>query len=64
MKVKAREGVSVPREDNPRRYIGQEAVDIPDSAYYQRRLSDGDLVEVSSGTVTAVADVTTAKGTK
>ena len=64
MKVKAREGVRVPREDNPRRYIEQEAVDVPDSAYYQRRLIDGDLVEVKASAATAVAEVTTAKGSK
>lgn len=62
MKVKARTGVRVPREDNPRRYIEEEPVDVPESAYYQRRLSEGDLVEV--GTATAATDVTSVKGSK
>lgn len=47
MKVKAREGIRVPREDNPRRYIEQEPVEVPGSTYYQRRLNEGDLVEVT-----------------
>ncbi|HDL8234137.1 TPA: DUF2635 domain-containing protein [Yersinia enterocolitica] len=61
MKVKARDGVRVPREENARRYIEQEPVDVPQSTYYLRRLNDGDLVEVSA---TDVAVVTTSKGTK
>lgn len=56
MKVKAREGIRVPREDNPRRYIEQEPVEVPGSTYYQRRLNEGDLVEVT--------EATTGKGTK
>ena len=64
MKVKARAGVRVPREDNPRRYIEQETVEVPQSTYYLRRLNDGDLVEVNASTATDVADVTTEKGTK
>ena len=36
-------GVKVPREDAPRRYItGTETVD--DTAYYRRRIADGDLI--------------------
>ena len=49
MKVKAREGIRVPREDNPRRYIEQEPVEVSWSTYYQRRLNEGDLVEVTTG---------------
>ena len=51
MKVKAREGIRVPR-----RYIEQEPVEVPGSTYYQRRLNEGDLVEVT--------EATTGKGTK
>ncbi|HHR1021328.1 TPA: DUF2635 domain-containing protein [Klebsiella pneumoniae] len=65
MKVKAREGIRVPREDNARRYIEQEPVEVPESTYYLRRLNDGDLVKVTDATVdeTAAAE-TTGKGTK
>ncbi|OVZ94927.1 hypothetical protein CBW58_01955 [Yersinia frederiksenii] len=58
MKVKARAGVRVPREENPRRYIEEEPVEVPESAYYLRRLSEGDLVNADAGTTTTVADVT------
>ncbi|MCG2853563.1 DUF2635 domain-containing protein [Klebsiella grimontii] len=65
MKVKAREGIRVPREDNARRYIEQEPVEVPESNYYQRRLNDGDLVKVTDATVDeAAAAATTGKGTK
>ncbi|QJF16664.1 DUF2635 domain-containing protein [Phytobacter diazotrophicus] len=57
MKVKARAGLRVPREDNARRYIGEEPVEVPASAYYLRRLSEGDLVDAYAGTETSVADV-------
>lgn len=65
MKVKAREGIRVPREDNARRYIEQEPVEVPESTYYQRRLNDGDLVKVTDATVDVkAAAATTGKGTK
>lgn len=45
IKVKAAPGVQVPREDNPRRYIGpDEAVTVARSAYYLRQVSAGDLL--------------------
>ena len=34
-------------EDNPRRFIGADPVEVPASSYYLRRLSDGDLIEVA-----------------
>ena len=41
--VSAAPGVKVPKEDAPRRYItGTETVD--DTAYYRRRIADGDLI--------------------
>lgn len=45
MRVRAAPGLTVPMEDKPRDYITDaEAVDVPESAYYLRRLADGDLV--------------------
>lgn len=42
--VKAAPGVEVPMEGAPRRYItGRESVQVEDSAYYRRRIADGDL---------------------
>lgn len=49
MKVQAVAGLKVPMEDKPHDHITDaEAVDVPDSAYYQRRITDGDLVEVAA----------------
>ncbi|HDK6337054.1 DUF2635 domain-containing protein [Klebsiella quasipneumoniae] len=65
MKVKAREGIRVPREDNARRYIEQEPVEVPESTYYLRRLNEGDLVKVTDAAVDVMAaEATTGKGTK
>lgn len=48
MKVKAANGVRVPRENQPHSYISDEqAVEVENSLYYQRRLADGDLILVS-----------------
>lgn len=45
LKVIAAAGLSVPMEDKPRIYItDSEAVTVADTSYYQRRLSDGDLL--------------------
>lgn len=46
--VKARPGVTVPMEHDPRRHIAGEPVRVPESAYYRRRLKEGDLVIVAS----------------
>lgn len=47
MKVLAEKGIKVPKEDKPREYITDaEAVDVPETAYYLRRIADGDLVTV------------------
>lgn len=54
MKVLAAPGIKVPMEDHPRDYItdvppaGEEAFTVADSAYYLRRVADGDLVEVAA----------------
>lgn len=47
MKVKAAAGLRVPYENQPRRYIEQKPVDVPDTIYYRRLLAAGDLVDVS-----------------
>lgn len=47
MLVQATTGIKVPKEFHPNRYITEaESVDVIDSVYYQRRISDGDLVIV------------------
>lgn len=48
MKVKAKSGVKVPMENQPFAYIEQTPVDIEPSVYYQRRIQDGDLIEVTT----------------
>lgn len=43
--VIARKGVRVPKEETPDRYItDSEAVSVAQSAYYRRRLREGDLL--------------------
>jgi len=50
--VKAAEGLLVPREDNHRTYITEaEAVTVPASTYYLRRIAEGDLIQVESAQV-------------
>ena len=45
IKVIARKGIRVPMEDNPARYITDKtAKNVPDTAYWRRRLKDGDLL--------------------
>lgn len=47
IKVKATAGLLVPMEANPRRHITEDKpVTVPATAYYLRRLADGELVEV------------------
>ena len=46
MIVKAAPGVKVPLENQPYAYIAQEPVEVDDAGYYQRRIADGDLIEV------------------
>ena len=49
MYVKAAPGLKVPKETQPRDYIVEDvAVEVEASAYYLRRLSDGDLVETTA----------------
>lgn len=43
--VRARQGVRVPLEHAPREYVTDASIaEVPASAYYRRRLVDGDLV--------------------
>ncbi|WP_140918180.1 DUF2635 domain-containing protein [Limnobaculum xujianqingii] len=42
--VKARAGLKIPLEHNPKKYITTEPVPVESSAYYRRALKDGDLV--------------------
>ena len=52
MHVAAAPGLKVPKEGNPHAYITQdEAQAVPESYYYLRRVSDGDLVIVAAATV-------------
>ncbi|MFC2363218.1 MAG: DUF2635 domain-containing protein [Haemophilus parainfluenzae] len=46
MIVKATPGVKVPLENQPHAYIEQEPVEVENTVYYQRRIADGDLIEV------------------
>ena len=54
MLVLAAPGIKVPREEKPRDHItdtapeGETGFTVPDTAYYLRRLADGDLVEVKT----------------
>jgi len=54
MLVLAAPGIKVPQEEKPRDYItdtppeGEAGFTVPDTAYYLRRLSDGDLIEVAA----------------
>ncbi|MBN3900797.1 hypothetical protein H3H12_00590 [Serratia marcescens] len=53
--VIARTGIRVPKEEMPDRYItDSEAVSVAQSAYYRRRLREGDLLLAS---VTPPGDV-------
>ena len=48
IKVKAARGLSVPREDNARRYITDaEPLEVENTAYYQRQVMAGDLIVVT-----------------
>lgn len=48
MLVKAAAGLQVPLENKPRKYITAEPVEVPGTAYYLRRIAEGDLVEVTA----------------
>lgn len=55
MLVIAAQGIKVPMEEKPRDYItdtppeGESGYNVPESAYYLRRIADGDLIELKAG---------------
>ncbi len=56
MQVKAAPGLKVPMEEKPRAHIADDVtVDVPASAYYLRRIADGDLHEVKEVTETTAS---------
>jgi len=48
MKVKAAEGLQVPKESDPRTYYGTEPEDAEATPYVIRRLAAGELVDVDA----------------
>ncbi len=57
MIVTAAKGLKVPMEFKPRDYVTDDAVfKVEDSAYYARRISDGDLVEAAQSEWQAQVD--------
>jgi hypothetical protein len=65
MKVIAAPGLKVPMEDKPRDYITDaKAIDVPESAYYLRRLADGDLVMPKGAPPPQEESVQSAKSSK
>lgn len=57
MNVIATPGIKVPKEDKPRDYITDaEAVEVPDTVYYRRRISDGDLLPAPVKTARKAAE--------
>lgn len=57
--VKAAPGLKVPKEGAPREYITEDAPQaVPGSAYYLRRLDDGDLIQVEDVPAPALAKAT------
>lgn len=62
IKVIARQGIQVPVEGRPDRYItDKEAVDVPETAYWLRRLRDGDLLLYTEPAKSAVTEAADAK---
>lgn len=56
MNLIAATGLKVPMEGKPHDYITDtKGVVVPDSAYYQRRITDGDLIEVKATVKTTAA---------
>ncbi|EFL52025.1 hypothetical protein DesfrDRAFT_1194 [Solidesulfovibrio fructosivorans JJ]] len=54
--VRAAPGLRVPMEGMPRRHITEDtAVAVSDSAYYRRRVADGDLLPRASDKTTTKA---------
>ncbi|KES10440.1 hypothetical protein SASC598O11_010520 [Snodgrassella alvi SCGC AB-598-O11] len=47
MKVKAADGLRVPKENRVNSYITNQPVEVPESLYYRRLVNDGDLIMVT-----------------
>lgn len=61
MKVIASKGLRVPMETGQRRYVTDAAaVEVPSTAYYRRRISDGDLINVDAAAAATVVATDTA----
>ena len=57
MHVKAAQGLKVPMENKPRKYITEtDAVEVPGTAYYTRLINDGSLIRVDDFTESGVTD--------
>ncbi|QGR68562.1 DUF2635 domain-containing protein [Yersinia intermedia] len=56
LKVKAVGGVRVPYQHNARKYIERETVDVPNTAYYLRQITAGDLIIVADSKVPPVTE--------
>jgi hypothetical protein len=49
IKVKAASGIKYPLEGTPSKHIaGGDTVEVPDTAYYRKAISDGDLALVTA----------------
>lgn len=65
MKVRAKKGRKCPREGKPRDYILDNAtIEVADTAYYRRLVTDGSLVDQDKITPLAAAKPAAAKGGK
>ena len=60
--VKASPGLKVPYENRANRYITDTAVEVPNTLYYRRRISDGDLIEVPEPKTVRKTTTKTEKG--
>jgi len=57
MKVKAAPGLTCPMEKRPRKYITDaQVVEVPNTAYYARLVSDGSLVRIDGSEEEEVTD--------
>lgn len=64
MKVKAADGLKVPKEDDPRTYFGAEPENAEPTPYVIRRLATGELVDVADVVDVADGESTAANATK
>lgn len=66
MKVIAKQGTRCPKENKPREYItDSEPVDVPETSYYKRLVTDGSLtLYVESGYKPDIDEVINKKGGK